>query len=158
MWANVKWSESEFVTREYPIGHMLFHGKNITLFNINLFRQALRTFFVVMMTMVTLTLPFFTNILGLMGSISYWPIVVYFPVEMHIAQNKIGKRTMKWIGLQLLSLICFLLSLAAASSAIHGLYKNMHTCNPFTAKEWFDLRKEIPQTLAYYIYLWGQLI
>ena len=89
----------------------------------------------VMVTMVALALPFFTDMIALMGSIGYWPIVVYFPVEMHIAQYKIPKRSARWAGLQLLSLLNLLISLAAASGAIQGLHKNLHTYKPFESKD-----------------------
>lgn len=135
LWASSKWPESRFITHEYPIGHVFFGNKKITLLSINLFRLTWRTIFVVMVTVVALALPFFTDMLALMGAVGYWPIVVYFPVEMHIAQNKIGRRTMKWMRLQFLSLMCFLLSLAAASGAIQGLYKNLHTYKPFMSKD-----------------------
>ena len=154
LWASRKWPESEFITKEYPIGHYIFSSKKITLFSINHFRLSWRTFFVVMVTVVALALPFFTDMLALMGAIGYWPMVVYFPVEMHIAQNKIGRRTMKWFRLQLLSLICFLISLAAASGAIQGLYKNLHTYKPFMSKDWSDLRKNTSKISIYTIYVW----
>ncbi|PON71364.1 Amino acid transporter, transmembrane domain containing protein [Trema orientale] len=134
-WASRKWPDSGFITCEHPIGRILFGSKRMTLFSINLFRLTWRTLFVVMVTVVALALPFFTDMLALMGAIGYWPIVVYFPVEMHIAQNEIGRRTRKWFGLQFLSLVCFLLSLAAASGAIQGLYKNLHTYKPFMSKD-----------------------
>ncbi|XP_062098335.1 amino acid permease 1-like [Humulus lupulus] len=136
LWARKKWPESRFITCDYPVGGPTFmNSKNITLFSINLFRLTWRTVFVVMVTVVALALPFFTDMLALMGAIGYWPIVVYFPVEMHISLNKIHRRTVKWFSLQLISLVCFLLSLAAATGAIQGLYKNLHTYKPFMSKD-----------------------
>uniref|UniRef100_A0A6N2MCT7 Amino acid transporter transmembrane domain-containing protein n=1 Tax=Salix viminalis TaxID=40686 RepID=A0A6N2MCT7_SALVM len=47
-------------------------------------------------------------------------MTVYFPVEMHIAQNKIKRLSLRGLALQLLNLVCFLVSIAAASSAIQA--------------------------------------
>ncbi|KAL5558630.1 hypothetical protein UlMin_034841 [Ulmus minor] len=128
-WATKKWPKSDFINTEYPIG---IAKKKL---KINLFRLFWRTGFVVIVTVVSLALPFFTDMIALLGAVGYWPVVVYFPVEMHIVRNKIGKRTMRWFGLQCLSLLCFLISLAAASGAIEGLIKNLHTYKPFMSKD-----------------------
>lgn len=129
-WASKTWPNSGFITKGYIIS---VYGKR--LITMNLFRLTWRTLFVVIVTVVALALPFFTDMIALMGAIGYWPIVVYFPVEMHIAQNKIPKRTMKWAGLQLLSFVTFLISLAAACGAIQGLHKNLHTYEPFKSQD-----------------------
>ncbi|GMN40020.1 hypothetical protein TIFTF001_009246 [Ficus carica] len=129
-WASRRWPDSGFIMSEYSIS---IYSKRLT--TMNLFRLTWRTLFVVMVTLVALALPFFTDMIALMGAIGYWPIVVYFPVEMHIAQNKIPKRTARWAGLQLLSFLIFLISLAAASGAIQGLHKNLHAYEPFKSKD-----------------------
>ncbi|CAN6540002.1 unnamed protein product [Malus baccata var. baccata] len=71
---------------------------------------------------------------GLLGALGYWPLIV-IPMEMHIVQNKIAKGTIRWFELQLLSLLCLILSLAAASGAIHGLYKGLKAYKAFQIKE-----------------------
>ncbi|KAJ6426196.1 hypothetical protein OIU84_026724, partial [Salix udensis] len=33
--------------------------------------------------------PFFNSVLGLIGAMSFWPLTLYFPVQMYISQAKI---------------------------------------------------------------------
>ncbi|KAL9443228.1 hypothetical protein AB3S75_016563 [Citrus x aurantiifolia] len=125
-WASTRWPKSKFVTKEYPVTI----GKNNLKFSVNLFRLTWRTIFVVMATLLSMALPFFNEVLGLLGALAYWPLTVYFPLEMYIAQKNIKRGTSWWFGLQLLNLVCFLAALGAACSSIHGLYKAFHTYKP----------------------------
>lgn len=86
-------------------------------------------------TLLAMALPFFNEILALLGAISYGPMTVYFPVEMHIAQNKIKRLSLRGLALQLLNLVCFLVSIAAASSAIQGMGHGLLASKPFQYKE-----------------------
>ncbi|XP_021819476.1 amino acid permease 6-like isoform X1 [Prunus avium] len=127
--ARRRWKRSKFINRETPvrIGKMSF--------NINMFRLSWRTAYGVVVTFVAIALPFFSDMLALLGAIGYWPLIIYIPLEMHIEQKKIGKLTIRWFGLHLLSFLCLLLSLAAASGAIHGIYKSLNTYKLFQYKE-----------------------
>ncbi|KAK1317555.1 Amino acid permease 6 [Acorus calamus] len=60
-------------------------------YHFNLFRLVWRTCYVVVTAVVTMIFPFFNDLLGLIGAFSFWPLTVYFPVEMHISQSKIRK-------------------------------------------------------------------
>ena len=121
LWASMRWPNSKFVAVEYPsnIGKIRF--------SINFLRLIWRTIFVVIITVLAMAMPFFNEMLSLLGAIAFWPVAVYFPVETYIAQKKIRKRTFQWFGLQILSLFCFLVSLAAACGAIQGLNKGLHS-------------------------------
>ncbi|XP_008220180.1 PREDICTED: amino acid permease 8-like [Prunus mume] len=127
--ARRRWKRSKFINRETPIriGKMSF--------NINMFRLSWRTAYGVVVPFVAIALPFFSDMLALLGAIGYWPLIIYIPLEMHIEQKKIGKLTIRWFGLHLLSFLCLLLSLAAASGAIHGLHKSLNTYKLFQYKE-----------------------
>ncbi|KAH0989866.1 hypothetical protein GBA52_001349 [Prunus armeniaca] len=127
--ARRRWKRSKFINRETPIriGKMSF--------NINMFRLLWRTAYGVVVPFVAIALPFFSDMLALLGAIGYWPLIIYIPLEMHIEQKKIGKLTIRWFGLHLLSFLCLLLSLAAASGAIHGLRKSLNTYKLFQYKE-----------------------
>uniref|UniRef100_A0A2N9I5B8 Amino acid transporter transmembrane domain-containing protein n=1 Tax=Fagus sylvatica TaxID=28930 RepID=A0A2N9I5B8_FAGSY len=98
-------------------------------------RLIWRTIFVVMVTVLAMAMPFFNEMLALLGAIGFWPLGVYFPVEMYIAQKKIGKRTIRWFGLQILNFVCLIVSLAAGCGAIQGMNKALHTTKPFQFKE-----------------------
>ena len=128
----MRWPNSEFVNTEYPlrIGSKKFN------FSINFLRLTGRTTFVVVATLLAMALPFFNEILALLGAISYGPMTVYFPVEMHIAQNKIKRLSIRGLALQLLNLVCFLVSIAAASGAIQGMGHGLRASKPFQYKEW----------------------
>ncbi|CAN8294506.1 unnamed protein product [Cochlearia groenlandica] len=123
---NKKWPESKFINNE--------HSMNIPLLGkcrVNIFRLVWRTTYVIITTFVAMIFPFFNAILGFIGAVSFWPLTVYFPVEMHIAQRKIKNYTMRWIGLKLLVLLCLVISLLAAIGSIAGLISNVKTYKPF---------------------------
>ncbi|KAK7351512.1 hypothetical protein VNO77_11028 [Canavalia gladiata] len=127
--ARQRWPSSSFVTKErlVSIGKMKF--------SINFFRLVWRSMFVVLMTVLAMAMPFFNDIIALLGAIGFWPTVVYFPLEMFIVQQKIKKGSLRWFGLQMLSSVCFFVSLAAACGAIHGLGHALGRYKPFTYKE-----------------------
>lgn len=130
-WAAKKWAKSGFVNTDHQVSVV----GNKVRFNVNFFKVGWRTSFVAVASVIAMALPFFTDILALLGAVEYWPIVVYFPVEMHIKQNNIAKGTKKWIALQLLSLMCLLVSVASAAGAIQGLLKGLRTFQPFKTKD-----------------------
>ncbi|KAF5951859.1 hypothetical protein HYC85_009803 [Camellia sinensis] len=125
-WSSKRWPQSGFIAREYPIA-MPFGGT----FNSNLFRFVWRTAYVIFTTIIAMLLPFFNDFLGLLGASAFWPLTVYFPVEMYISQAKIRKFSSTWIWLQLLSLSCLIISLVAAAGSIQGLIKAVQTYEPF---------------------------
>ncbi|KAF7830097.1 amino acid permease 8-like [Senna tora] len=81
-----------------------------------------------------MAMPFFNNMLALLGAIGFWPSVVYFPVEMTIARLNIKKRSLKWLGLESLNFICFLLTLASASAAVRQITQALGQYKPFMYK------------------------
>lgn len=128
-WAGEKWPNSIFVKAEYPI-----RVGTKTVMSFNLLRLTWRTLFVVVITTLAMAMPFFNDILALLGSIGFWPLTVYFPVRMYIAKNKIKRWSLRWLMLQLLSLVCFLVSLAAACGSIQGVGEALQTSKPFQFK------------------------
>ncbi|KAL1214198.1 Amino acid permease 8 [Cardamine amara subsp. amara] len=126
MKCNKKWPESKFITSEHSINIPLL-GKC----GINLFRLVWRTVYVVGITVVAMMFPFFNAILGFIGAVSFWPLTVYFPVEMHIAQKKLTKYSPRWIGLKLLVSLCLIVSLLAATGSIVGLISSVKAYKPF---------------------------
>lgn len=125
-WSAKKWSKSNFVTGEYDIP-IPFYG----VYQINFFRMVWRTFFVVLTTVIAMLLPFFNDVVGILGAMGFWPLTVYFPVEMYISQKKIGRWTNRWLGLQMLSLACLFVSVAAAVGSFAGVVLDLKTYKPF---------------------------
>jgi amino acid permease len=99
-----------------------------------LFRLVSRTAFVGLVTLLALLMPFFNSILGFLGSVAFWPLTVFFPVEMYIRQRQIPRFTTKWVALQSLSFVCFLVTLAACAASILGVRDSLKIYTPFMTK------------------------
>ena len=120
-----RWPESKFINAEY----MPFMGSH----GFNTFRLVWRTSYVVVTAVLAMIFPFFNDILGLIGAASFYPLTVYFPIEMHIAQQKIPKYSFNWMWLKILSWSCLVVSLVAAAGSIQGLAEHVKTYKPFKA-------------------------
>ncbi|CAL0319735.1 unnamed protein product [Lupinus luteus] len=109
-----KWPKIDNKTLKIPI-------PGLSPYNLNLFRLVWRTVFVITSTVISMLIPFFNDVLGLIGALGFWPLTVYFPVEMHILQMKIPKWSRKWVFLRTLSVICFIVSAVAAVGSVVGI-------------------------------------
>ncbi|KAL5845891.1 hypothetical protein ACOSQ3_009415 [Xanthoceras sorbifolium] len=81
-------------------------------------KLLLRTVFVVLTTTIAMMFPFFNAVLGVLGSISFWPLTIYFPLNMYMAQVKIKRGSPTWILYQILSLVCFVVTLLCLVGSI----------------------------------------
>lgn len=117
-----KWPRSTFIHKEYYLTKSL---------HVNLFRLVWRTIYVILTTVVSMTLPFFNDVMGLIGAFAFWPLTVYFPISMFIVQQKIQRWSRKWVLLQIVSVLCFVVSLAAAMGSIEGMIVDLRTYKPF---------------------------
>ncbi|KAA8547037.1 hypothetical protein F0562_003466 [Nyssa sinensis] len=126
-WAAAKWPQSKFITREINIP---IPG-GFRPYNLNLFRLVWRTAFVIVTTVISMLLPFFNDVVGILGAFGFWPLTVYFPIEMYIAQKKIPKWSSRWICLQMLSIACLIISIAAAAGSIAGVVLDLKVYKPF---------------------------
>ncbi|KAL0394122.1 UNVERIFIED_CONTAM: Amino acid permease 8 [Sesamum latifolium] len=129
-YAKRKWPKSNFVNAEYSIGFC-----SSQRFSVNFLRLIWRSSFVILATLVALVMPFFNDILAFLGAMGYWPLTVYFPIEIYIAKNKIRRWSRRWLGLQLINSVCLLVAVAAACGSIQGLNKALKTYKPFQVKE-----------------------
>jgi len=66
---------------------------------------------------VAMLLPFFNDVVALIGAMGFWPLAVFLPIEMHIRQAEVPRWQCKWVCLQSLSVLCALVSLAAGVGA-----------------------------------------
>lgn len=82
-------------------------------------------------TLIAMLMPFFNDVVGILGAFGFWPLTVYFPIDMYISQKKIGRWTSRWIGLQLLSVSCLIISLLAAVGSMAGVVLDLKTYKPF---------------------------
>lgn len=125
-WARRRWPESQFIGRE-----LMVPISKTKRFKLNLFRLTWRTLFVVLTTVLSMLLPFFNDIVGLMGSLGFWPLTVFFPVEMYIVQKNVPRWSKKWVCLQLLSVGCFVISAAAAVGSVASIIDDLKVFKPF---------------------------
>ncbi|KHG13110.1 Amino acid permease 6 -like protein [Gossypium arboreum] len=129
-WCSRNWPNSKFITSEHAVD-VPFYG----IYYLNFFRLVWRTAYVIITAVVAMIFPFFNDFLGLIGAGSFWPLTVYFPIEMHIAQSKTPKYSFRWIWLKILSWVCLVVSLIAAAGSVQGLIQSLKTYKPFQTQE-----------------------
>ncbi|PUZ44038.1 hypothetical protein GQ55_8G056300 [Panicum hallii var. hallii] len=120
--AAARWPGSRFLSREVRAGPFAF----------SVFRLTWRTAFVCLTTVVAMLLPFFGDVVGLLGAISFWPLTVYFPVQMYIKQRGVRRWSTRWVCLQTLSAACFLVSVAGAVGSTAGVMGAVKLHRPFS--------------------------
>ncbi|XP_062197889.1 amino acid permease 3-like [Phragmites australis] len=121
-WAAATWPDSRFIARELKLGP----------FALSVFRLTWRTAFVCLTTVVAMLLPFFGDVVGLLGAVSFWPLTVYFPVEIYIVQRRVRRGSTRWICLQMLSAACLVVSIAAAAGSIADVIDALKVYRPFS--------------------------
>ncbi|MCO5584262.1 hypothetical protein L7F22_038186 [Adiantum nelumboides] len=126
-WVSLSYPKSQALHKHYKIT-LPFYGP---AYKLNLFRFVWRTTFVIFTTLTSMLLPFFNDILGVLGALAFWPLTVYFPIEMHIARHNTPRWSRKWIFLQSLSIVCLLISLAALVGSLHGVAEDLKIYKPF---------------------------
>ncbi|KAF0917671.1 hypothetical protein E2562_021180 [Oryza meyeriana var. granulata] len=125
-WAAQRWPESPYITKEVEV--QLSPSRQ---YRLNLFRSTWRTAFVVATTVVSMLLPFFNDVVGFLGALGFWPLTVYFPVEMYVVQKKVPRWSTRWVCLQMLSVGCLVISIAAAAGSIAGVMSDLKVYRPF---------------------------
>ncbi|CAL9119094.1 unnamed protein product, partial [Musa textilis] len=125
-WAVKTWPESTFIAKEIVVP--LTPTRR---YNLSLFRLVWRSAFVVLTTVISMLLPFFNDVVGLLGALSFWPLTVYFPVEMYIVRQRIPRWSTRWVCLQMLSLACLAVSIAAAIGSVAGVVTDLNLYRPF---------------------------
>ncbi|XP_057431786.1 probable amino acid permease 7 [Lotus japonicus] len=115
-WCSKKLPNSDFVNKFYRVKLPLLPS-----FELNLFRICFRTVYVISTVGLAIAFPYFNQILGVLGAINFWPMAIYFPVEMYFVQNKVGAWTRKWIVLRIFSFACFLVTLMGLVGSLEGI-------------------------------------
>ncbi|KAI4306271.1 hypothetical protein L6164_029564 [Bauhinia variegata] len=115
-WCSRKFPNSEFVNKFYSLKLPLLPG-----FQLNLFRLCFRTAYVISTTGIAILFPYFNQVLGVLGALNFWPLTIYFPVEMYFVQKKIQPWTRKWIVLRTFSFVCFLVTVVSLIGSIEGI-------------------------------------
>ncbi|KAM4092016.1 hypothetical protein ACB094_06G004500 [Castanea mollissima] len=115
-WFAKNFPNSGFVNNFYTFKLPLLPG-----FQLNLLRLCFRTAYVISTTGIAMLFPYFNSVLGLLGALNFWPLTIYFPVEMYFVQKKIGAWTRKWIVLRTFSFVCFLVTVVGFIGSVEGL-------------------------------------
>ncbi|XP_051126660.1 amino acid permease 3-like [Andrographis paniculata] len=126
-WAAARWPDSSFISKEIQIPVPFMQQP----YGLNLFRLTWRSGFAVVTTVISMLMPFFNDVVGILGAFGFWPLTVYYPVEMYIVQKKIPRWSTKWISLQMLSLACLAISIAAAAGSVAGVVLDLKVYRPF---------------------------
>ncbi|XP_056168509.1 amino acid permease 2-like [Syzygium oleosum] len=124
--ANQRWPRSELMAKEIKIP-----VPGLGQFNIKLFRLVWRTAFVILTTVISMAFPLVFNDVVAIISLGFWPLMVYFPVEMYIRQKQIPKWSTKWVYLQMLSMACLVISIMATAGLIPDLKDDLKKNKPF---------------------------
>ncbi|XP_058782149.1 probable amino acid permease 7 [Vicia villosa] len=117
-WCSRKYPNSGFVND--------FHRVKLPLlpaFEINLYRFCFRTTYVISTTGLAVLFPYFNQVIGVLGCINFWPLAIYFPVEVYFVQMKIGAWTRKWIVLRIFSFACFLVTMVGLIGSLEGIIR-----------------------------------
>ncbi|KAK4264692.1 hypothetical protein QN277_025833 [Acacia crassicarpa] len=124
-------------SQRFPTNQLLNKEFKVTLlpglapYNLNLLRLVSRTCYVVLTTLVSTLLPFFNDVVGILGALGFWPLAVYFPVEMYIKQKKIARWSGRWICLKILSMACLVVSIVAVAGSFAGVLLDLKKYKPF---------------------------
>ncbi|KAJ8542795.1 hypothetical protein K7X08_005318 [Anisodus acutangulus] len=115
-WFARKFPESKFVHKNRSLKPLL----KLPL-RLNFMRLILRTAYVALITGIAVLFPYFNQVVGVSGAITFWPIVVYFPVEMYLTQKKIDSWKSKAIVLRVYTMVCLIVILYAFVGSIRGV-------------------------------------
>lgn len=125
-WSIRRWPGSDFIVKEHPIG-IPFIG----IYKMNFFRLMWRTAYVIITCVIAMIFPVFNSVLGLIGALSFWPLTIYFPVEMYISQAHIRRFSPTWIWLNILNWASFIITFAAAAACVQGIIIQLNHYQPF---------------------------
>lgn len=117
-WAAHKFPDSAFVNKFYMLRPPPPFSSPCRM---NLFRLSFRTAYVAATTGLAVFFPYFNQVLGVLGASFFWPIAIYFPVEMYIVQKRVAAWTRPWLLLQMFSVGCLLICIFAFIGSIQGI-------------------------------------
>ncbi|KAJ7963492.1 Amino acid permease [Quillaja saponaria] len=115
-WVSKKLPNSGFINKSYNFKMPLLPG-----FQLSLFRLCFRTAYVISTTGLAILFPYFNQVLGVLGALTFWPLAIYFPVEMYFVQKKIEAWSRKWIVLRTFSFVCFLVTVAGLIGSLESI-------------------------------------
>ncbi|KAJ4835434.1 putative amino acid permease 7 [Turnera subulata] len=115
-WSTKKFPRSGLVNNFYTFKIPCFRPLKI-----NFFRLGYRTAYVASTTAIAVLFPYFNQVLGVLGALNFWPLGIYFPVEMYFVQRKVGRWTRNWIVLRTFSFGCLMITVMGLIGSVVGL-------------------------------------
>ncbi|CAM0871278.1 unnamed protein product [Alopecurus aequalis] len=67
--------------------------------------------------------PYFNEVLGLLGALIFWPLVIYLPVQMYCVQRRVMAWTPTWVALQAFNVACFAVGTFAFVGCVEGVVR-----------------------------------
>ncbi|CAN4102558.1 unnamed protein product [Withania somnifera] len=96
-WFARKFPESKFVHKNQSLKAPL-----MLPLELNFMRLFFGTAYVALVTGIAVLFPYFNQVVGVSGAVTFWPIVVYFPVEIYLTQKRSESWKSKGIALRVL--------------------------------------------------------
>ncbi|GMY30757.1 probable amino acid permease 7 isoform X1 [Fagus crenata] len=122
LFANVeRWFVEKFPSSRFVNDNHTLKLPLLPEIRLNLLRLCFRSVYVVLTTVIAMLFPYFNQVLGVIGGLNFWPLSIYFPVEMYFKQMNIEAWTTKWVVLRTFSMFCLLVTLFALVGSIEGL-------------------------------------
>ncbi|XP_027329975.1 probable amino acid permease 7 [Abrus precatorius] len=115
-WFRFKFPDSEFVNHTY-----MWKLPLLPAFELNVLSLSFRTAYVVSTTVIAMIFPYFNQILGVLGSLIFWPLTIHFPVEIYLNQSSTVAWTTKWVLLRTFSIFGFVFGLFTLTGCIKGI-------------------------------------
>ncbi|CAN6457891.1 unnamed protein product [Victoria cruziana] len=105
-----------FIKKDYSIG-----VPRLPVYHFTLIRLCFRSLYVVSTVALAMYFPFFNQVLGILGALNFWPLAIYFPIEMYMVQKRVKSWSTKWVVFEVFSILCLLISLFALIGSVEGL-------------------------------------
>lgn len=83
------------------------------------------------LAVIAMLLPFFNDILGLLGSLGFWPLTVFLPIQMHFVQYNVKRFSLRWCVLNTISAICFCVTLGGCIGSVAQIVIDVKSYVPF---------------------------
>ncbi|GAB4854050.1 Probable amino acid permease 7 [Ancistrocladus abbreviatus] len=115
-WLAEKFPNSRFINNQYTLKLPFFPA-----WRLNLFRLSFRTIYVASTTVIAMIFPYFNQVLGVIGALNFWPLAIYFPIQMYFIQRNIGTWSKQWVTLQIFSLFCLFVTIFALTGSLEGI-------------------------------------
>ncbi len=85
--------------------------------------MLVETLTIVLVAVIAMLVPFFNDVVGLLGALGFWPLTVFLPIQMHIKQAGMCYfAAFRWPCLWIFATVCWLLLLLPIISVLYALH------------------------------------